>query len=334
MNSGGIIIKGFENIVLVDYESLNDVVAAAVEINDPLKTLLFNAELVGSANGLVCLWVKYSNIIYLLNPSTRKCKRLPLVPVEFPSCFIKIEKCVSGFGYDHLRDDYKVVKIAKSSKFFGLMAIVYSLKNNSWTKIQSVLATGNISFMDTWGKFASGALYWLASDVQYSSSVVLSFGLGLELFTVVADFVWDDSDIPRTLATLEGILCILEYYNYDPRMEVVLNRRVDVLLMNNHGKENVWSKEFSVDPSVLGRINCRALTYSKSHQDVLLQVASARLVWYNPKNKAVKNVIFREIPDIFSSYMYTESLFQLTEDMQVPEPSHEAEDKKQLPKKG
>ncbi|KAK1356570.1 F-box domain-containing protein [Heracleum sosnowskyi] len=325
MNSGGIIMKGVENFVLVDYESLHDDVAAAIEITDPLKTLLSCAELVGSANGLVCLWENLPNIIYLLNPSTRKCKRLPLVPVEFPSCFNKIEKCVCGFGYDQLSDDYKVVKIAKSRKFLGLMAIVYSLENNSWTKIQGVLSTRNISFMNTWGKFAGGALYWQASDVHYSSTIVVGFDLGFEQFTEVSDSAGNDSDNPRTLATLAGILCILEYYYYDPR--------VDVLLMNNHGEENVWSKEFSVDPGLLGPMNFRPLAYSKSRQEVLLQVASARLVWYNQRNKAVKNVSVPGIPYMFGSYMYNESLFRLTEDMLVPEPSHEAEERKQQTKK-
>lgn len=326
MNSGGIIMKRVEFFVLVDYESLHDVVATAVEINDPLKTLLSSAELVGSANGLVCLWDRNSDIIYLLNPSTRKCKRLPLVPVEFPSCFNKILKCAYGFGYDHLRDDYKVVKIANSSKFLGFVAIVYSLKTNSWTKIQGVLSTRNISFMNTWGKFASGALYWLASEVQCSHFIVVGFDLGFEQFTEVADSAGNDYVIPRTLYTLAGILCILEYHYYDPR--------VDVLLMNNSGEKNVWSKEFSMDPVLLGPMNFRPLAYSKSRQEVLFQVARRNIVWYNHRNKVFKNVTIPGIPDMYSSsYMYTESLFQLTEDMQVAEPSHEEEEIKQQPKK-
>ncbi|KAK1381930.1 hypothetical protein POM88_019665 [Heracleum sosnowskyi] len=63
------------------------------------------------------------------------------------------------------------------------MAIVYSLKKDSWTAIPDVFNTEKIRFTDILGTFVNGALLWRAFDVISKNSVVVGFDLDLEQFT-------------------------------------------------------------------------------------------------------------------------------------------------------
>lgn len=86
-----------------------------------------------------------------------------------------------GFGYDHLNDDYKVV-LAKSVSSYGRLdkgVIVYSLKTNSWRKIEDFRET--ICHQGL-GKFVKGVLHWTVMGMRgdVSASTIVSFDLGNE----------------------------------------------------------------------------------------------------------------------------------------------------------
>ncbi|KAK1362032.1 hypothetical protein POM88_046506 [Heracleum sosnowskyi] len=85
-----------------------------------------------------------------------------------------------GFGYDHVNDDYKVVKIVQRQVTFGKNEVeVYSLKTDE--DIGS-----NVCFLLCWGTFVGGALNWIAFDIPTcSNAVVFGFDLGLEQFKKV-----------------------------------------------------------------------------------------------------------------------------------------------------
>uniref|UniRef100_A0A803LPQ4 F-box domain-containing protein n=1 Tax=Chenopodium quinoa TaxID=63459 RepID=A0A803LPQ4_CHEQI len=88
----------------VDYPTLN----RATVINCPFDCDSFETEIVGSCNGLLCLADGIAAFIY--NPSTRKYRVLPVSPVEIPG-FKELNRVVYGFGYDHVNDDYKLVRV-------------------------------------------------------------------------------------------------------------------------------------------------------------------------------------------------------------------------------
>lgn len=75
----------------------------------------------------------------------------------------------------------------------------------------------------------------------------------------------------------------------------------------------------------------RPIALCKSHSDVLLlEVDRKKLVWYDPDRKTVKKVKIRGIPDNCSSFFYTESLLQLTEDKPLQkQPSKDKKEKNQ-----
>ncbi|KAK1367958.1 hypothetical protein POM88_034050 [Heracleum sosnowskyi] len=115
------------------------VLSIATQMMEPLKTLISGADFVGAANGLVCVSKNQMNEFLVFNPSTRKSRKIPSAPAEFLRYFHMMETSLCGFGYDHVNDDYKVVKIAECYlQLRGIMAIAYSLKTNSWKRIQNV----------------------------------------------------------------------------------------------------------------------------------------------------------------------------------------------------
>ncbi|KAK1397157.1 hypothetical protein POM88_007020 [Heracleum sosnowskyi] len=127
-NAGGgslVINGGGGKFYLADFKAMNgggDDDATAVEIDDPLKTLLTGTSVVGAANGLVCVHKKMMTELLIFNPATRESRKIPSAPREFPRSFQWNESSLCGFGYDHLNDDYKIVKIAECYlQFRGIM---------------------------------------------------------------------------------------------------------------------------------------------------------------------------------------------------------------------
>lgn len=326
-NVGGLLISGGGKFYLAEVESLDDDSAAVVEINDPLQNnLLSGAQFAGAANGLVCLSKNGMNEILLLNPSTRKVRKIPSAPAEFPRSFNMVETSLCGFGYDHVNDDFKVVKIAECYvQFRGIMVVVYSLKADSWTRIRDV--PSNIRFTGDWGMFAGGSLHWLAiKNPLDCSEIVMGFDLGLGQFHEVPFPTVNETSVnfcSRSVVSFGGsYLCILDKYP---------NSRIDGWLMNDNGMQNLWYKAFSVEqPGALGSFRfLRPVLFSQSRKEVLLEVDGAKLVWYDLEKKTVKNINIRGMPIKFNSHLYTESLIQLTKDKEPQNPSQDKQQKEQ-----
>ncbi|KAK1355970.1 F-box domain-containing protein [Heracleum sosnowskyi] len=315
-NNGGIIIQRDGNFYLADYESLHDDVTNAIEIDDSVKSLLSGAKLVGSANDLVCFANGNNNVIALLNPSTWQCKTLPKPPAKLQRYFGKYTRVVWGFGYDHLSDDYKVVKTKRYFMCDDIMVIEYSLKTNSWKPIQNVrFSRGIFLLQHQWGMFANGALYWQARYYKEKKfcSVIVGFDLGVEQFR----------EVTENLLSLDNL-------------HIPNNYSVNLLQMNEYSAENPWSKAFSVLHNVIGCSNVfRPLAYSESRQEVLMLESNTNLVWHNLESNAIKNVSINGIPkdELIYAHSYTVSLFRFTEDRPLQKPSHETKGKKQPLKK-
>ncbi|KAK1367164.1 hypothetical protein POM88_042725 [Heracleum sosnowskyi] len=100
----GIIIQSFVP-GSVDFDSLHNNAPTAIEIDEPLKTLLYATGDMGSCNGLHCLYNLRSDL-FLWNPAMRKCRKLPAAPAEFLRLFEFDKSSLGGFGYDAGNDDY------------------------------------------------------------------------------------------------------------------------------------------------------------------------------------------------------------------------------------
>ncbi|KAL8107586.1 hypothetical protein AgCh_024122 [Apium graveolens] len=235
--------------------------------------------------------------------------------------------CVWQNQMNDTNDDYKVVKVAEcySSRFRGKLAILYSLKTNAWTRIQNIPT--NIRFSSNDCVFASGSLHWTANtNPNIGSDIILGFDLQLQQFKEVpsppvtrapVNFNW------KCLRRLGECLCFTDNY---PKSSM------DVWLMKDYGSQNTWYKAFTVEQrSTLGSFKSfTPVTFSKSDSGVLLLEVDGKLVWYDPERKTAKKVRIRGLPVKCSSFFYTESLVQLTEDKPLQKkPSKEKKEKNQ-----
>ncbi|KAL1819209.1 hypothetical protein ACET3Z_014078 [Daucus carota] len=328
-NAPGVILTGEQSLFLTDLESLSaEEEVNVVEIRDPLKTIFPDAEFVGAANSLLCFCKNNAYEFLIYNPATRKYRKVPDMPYMFVLWFDMVTVSHCGFGYDHVNDDYKVVKIAE---FCGMMVIVYSLKSNCWTQIHDVPRNILIHPSSRKGMFASGALHWVAAKSQPPDGcfIVLGFDLGLEHFKELPSPVARYGDF---YIADGGSLCILEQCT---------KSRTDVWLINNYGAENPWYKAFSVEkPCALGSYKAfRPVAFSRSGKDVLLEVDQdqdqdrTKLLWYDPEKKVVKNARIHGIPSKFGANLYRKSLLQLTVNEQRWKSSEDKEKKKQQKKR-
>ncbi|KAL8107588.1 hypothetical protein AgCh_024123 [Apium graveolens] len=330
---GGIIINaGSDKFYLADFDSLDDPSASVVRINDPIKTLLVDSHFVGASNGLICVFKNEMKDVFLFNPTTKKSRKIANSPPEFPTSFTPIESSMCGFGYDEVNDDYKVLKIAECySRFRGIVAIVYSLKTNAWTRIQNV---PEVCFTSNRGIFASGSLHWTAMRSPTNcKDLIVGFDLELQQFKEVpfppikSLPAFPDFNI-RCLLDVGGCLCITDNYP----------SHLDVWIMKIYEDKNTWYKALSVKQrKTLGSFTSfHPIALSKSRSDVLLEVDTEKLVWYDLDKNKVRKVRMRGIPVECNSFVYTESLLKLTMDKPLQhkpteqKPSKDKQDKNQI----
>ena len=127
-------------------------------------------KIVGSCNGLMCLFGGDDNTLYIYNPSTRRTNIFPGSKRWAGSRWVSY-----GFGYDETTHDYKVVKIWPCDRTsLHLYTMIYSLKAGSWKEI------GRFPCLSTFndGKFLNGALHWAAGDGWADSMDIVSLDFG------------------------------------------------------------------------------------------------------------------------------------------------------------
>ncbi|KAK8988029.1 hypothetical protein V6N11_065628 [Hibiscus sabdariffa] len=276
----------------LDYESL----VSGHEVNLTAKESLFglkggrgafmefyfgNRRVLGSCNGLLCSTFAPPKTIALVNPSTRETKTI------FSEHGPQVESLlVTGFGYDALHDDYKVVKIDGTVD-------VYSLKKGAWSCIGDFPhhIIGDAVHLN-------GVIHWIT---RYGSETALSItALDLtkqEFHTVsLADLV------PVQLYAMGGNLCV----GYYRRGQAVY----EFWVMEIYGKEESWKR--------IG-LTCRTmpsvLDLPRSKQ--VLIMTEGRMFIYNHRNGSIKEVNTGQIPMGYvqlwlnSGFSYEDSLVAL-----------------------
>ncbi|KAI3499902.1 hypothetical protein L1887_35716 [Cichorium endivia] len=144
----------------------------------PVKYPSTSSNIVGSCDGIICLFDYETHLISLWNPSIRRKITLPDCPRR---CYSEVE---IGFGYDPDTDDYKIVSIPGR----GLdveSSFVYAMKIGTWCVIASPMPLFNS--VVTKACFVSGALHWLLqSDGKECHCDFLTFDLSTHAFGSIA----------------------------------------------------------------------------------------------------------------------------------------------------
>ncbi|XP_027065420.1 F-box protein CPR1-like [Coffea arabica] len=303
------IILGYaSSIYSADFDSFQDNVAYPTKLTPPLSPSIDAPILVlGSCNGLLFLSTTLKDSI-IWNPSTRKHQKLPPTSIEYP-CGRFVWHSETGFGYDSVHDDYKVVRVTQfhlgwEDDFFQNEVKVYSLNSNQWRKIQD--CPYFIRYLKLGGTFAGDALHWIAGNSPRlgTANQVAAFDIRSE--------EWHLLPLPKTLAGdffMNLVVlgeCIGLFCNY-------YRDHVDFWVMKEYGVRESWIKICSVvQPTHIQSFEqVKPIGYSNDGKQVLLEQNSSCLVWFDLQEKSVKSVRIHGGPKYFNTDVCLASLVKL-----------------------
>ncbi|KAH7542948.1 hypothetical protein FEM48_Zijuj02G0129500 [Ziziphus jujuba var. spinosa] len=131
-------------------------------VRNPLPKIQFPLpHLIGSSNGLVCLFERGKRVIW--NPATRETKVMPPCSVQ------KSTAQAPTFGFDNINNDYKVFVIHLFGNDYYLEPVwfkleVYSLRSDSWNLItRSGELQIDLFYIDERvGVYNNGVFSWVA----------------------------------------------------------------------------------------------------------------------------------------------------------------------------
>ncbi|XP_058786109.1 F-box/kelch-repeat protein At3g06240-like isoform X2 [Vicia villosa] len=189
-----------------------------------------------SVNGIFCLHQEYPiDLQYVLwNPATQEFLVIPRSPADLspqhPQNNLYLSHAFNGFGYDQLRDDFKVVQYITfdydyesyrppiTESYFE----IYSLKSNSWRTIDMNKAPSSIwcccELFDTREVYLDGACHWVISDGNdLDEKSLLSFDLSDEVFLTTPIGVQPSFpyNYEERLAVLNGSIALISNYHDD-----------------------------------------------------------------------------------------------------------------------
>ncbi|XP_043693042.1 F-box protein CPR1-like [Telopea speciosissima] len=283
-NSNLSLIFKYPNLLSMDLDVCEQ--QKAVELDHPLKSPNNGTKVVGSCNGLLCLFNSDKDIC-LWNPSTKRHQKLPITPIEFPITFTLYRYIAYGFGYDPTTEDYKLVRVVRSygiDDYSGNIEVkVYSLSTNSWRRI------GDLPFHHTYiygfGLLANSALHWVDTDSKF----IVSFDIKDEEFGGVPlpDFVQDE--FSWNVGVLGGQLCLVCRF---------FGVCVEVWMMKDYGVSYSWEKLFSIQHLWVTTSHdyIMPICYSKNGE-VILQHYSEALILYDPHGDRVRFLGIHGAPD-------------------------------------
>ncbi|XP_054776358.1 putative F-box protein At5g62660 isoform X2 [Prosopis cineraria] len=165
---------------------------------------------VGSSNGLLCVWVDHyiiSPSLLLWNPATREVRQVP------PSITGADSPFSIGFGFSPIVNDYKIVVTYDSvCPYEVLLVVVYSLSSGSWKEVEyGIEGVGLCSESIT----VNGAMFWFGfgrkQDTDTYYEVIVSFDIANEVFALISIPAWSTSISRSGFTVYENKLAVLSF---------------------------------------------------------------------------------------------------------------------------
>ncbi|KAL5071910.1 hypothetical protein RYX36_022797 [Vicia faba] len=245
--------------------------------------------IIGSCNGLICLFSSLDNDFFLWNPATRKHSRiLGCIShcFQHPNSFFKF-----SFGYDHSTHKYKLLAFRYPFKEVRL----FTFGGNDWKNIQFLSAYPYHGFYN-YGVYLNNSLTWFAllsdndiydHDFNVKQFVIVSLDLGTETctqFPFPKGFYEELSDMP-TVCKLMDSLC----FSY-------CSKELDFVIwqMTKFGVETSWTKLLKFNYLGVGLVGCSIVGVSllplhefQNGDIVILETNDGQLIRYNRRNHRV-----------------------------------------------
>ncbi|CAI0374809.1 unnamed protein product [Linum tenue] len=270
-------IDGIRRETCLDFRS-NPSSSAQVGVKIPRECVT----LFGSCNGLLCFGLGFENAI-ITNPATRRSHVTPAITnlLSFGSKGDCIYRYGCGFGYDSVSGDYKVVKVnqvlesAEIEISFHSELVSYGVRSNSSV---SMTFPYYLASAEKLGVFVGGAIHWLVHKDPDIRNVIVGFDLGRsECREVPQPEYRHGESLSVRIGELGKCLCIFANY---------WDKGVDIWMMKEYGVKESWSVMLSVPhPGLCYDDGIRSLGFSRTGQEILLQLDYKRLVWYDLKKK-------------------------------------------------
>ncbi|KAF9609927.1 hypothetical protein IFM89_019330 [Coptis chinensis] len=282
---------------LLDNESSTETLATSYEIKftDFLGYSLpfskFNSRVVGMVNGLICFdhynlcvirnpTSEHRLTFYIFNPIMGDYIRLPLSPMH--SRMDLSENGASGFGFDSLNNEYKVVWIYRNPLEYTNDVEVYTLGSDKWRVI-----TSNVPYISGIRKSCvlfKNSLHWVAyiRGKPCTTNVILSFNLAKEEFSIIQlppQFDIGFCDELRCLVALGKHLCFI-----NGRVPGAL----EIWVMKEYGVKGSWVKEYGVRRESIRRPIQFSEMIELSNGEFLLFNHLKGICYYDPHKKASK----------------------------------------------
>ncbi|KAL1358431.1 hypothetical protein AAHE18_04G031900 [Arachis hypogaea] len=267
-------------------------------LNYPVKNKYRHDGIVGSCDGLVCFAIK-GDCVLLWNPSIRVSKKSPPLGNNWrPGCFTSF-----GLGYDHVKQDYKVVAVfCDPNHFFSESKVkVYSMATNSWRKIQD-FPHGVTPYQNS-GKFVTGTLNWASNFTlgPTSSWIIVSLDLQKESYREILppDYEKEETSSTPTLGVLNECLCM----SYDHKRTHFV-----VWVMKDYGVAESWIKLVTVPYLPNPEDFSYSGPYYVSEKGEVLLMFEFDLVLFDPSDRSFKYPRIQNGKGWFDAEVYVETL--------------------------
>ncbi|KEH18191.1 F-box protein interaction domain protein [Medicago truncatula] len=212
-------------------------------------------------NGTLCLSNADDSTLVLWNPTTDEIVVIPSSPMESVSPYWSTLISFHGFGYDRVRDDYKIIRCldyfplserdlfylnlpeeAQSEKiFYDNVWEIYSLRCNTWEKLDvNMLSDTNQHILYT----NDGICHWLNNDdrlwlvsFDLSSYVYFTTSTPITIPTRDANFKYG---MAAQSVVLNGSIALISWY---PKTTTF-----DISILGELGVSESWTKLFTIGP--------------------------------------------------------------------------------------
>jgi molecular chaperone HtpG len=217
-----------------------------------------------SINGILCLNQGFGRRLVLWNPTTREFKVIPRSPLVHVPPHRRPFHVLHGFGYDHVTDDYKVIRFVDSipvvvgedndgeefvdeaRSSYEIFWEIYSLRSNSWKKLDvNVPNRYYYTLNRRIGAYTNGVCHWWArtDDSDDVEECLVSFNFSNEmLFTTPMPSYLDVSlsfkYVERQLVVLNESIALISTYT-----EMAT---IHISILGELGVKESWTKLFTI----------------------------------------------------------------------------------------
>ncbi|XP_058775660.1 F-box/kelch-repeat protein At3g23880-like [Vicia villosa] len=230
--------------------------------------------IIGSYNGLLCLYNEYERCVMLRNPSIMfESKKSPPVSLGWT-----IQH--HGFGYDQVNNKYKVL-LAMRKKNDHALTKIYIFGEDSWKTIPNFPTSRAPLRLSA--KFVRSTFNWIVEkrDVISNQTVILSFDLGNETYKEILMPQEDGVKVYKhTLYVLNNCLGVCQVSNKTHWVAWLMKEygvfdsctKFVIISLDNFNK-----KSFFVIPLFISENGVILLMNSDSYQFVLYNLNSGKL---------------------------------------------------------